>query len=303
MEALAGLPHGLALSNGATGVLGAALDRSYEEARRTWHPVVLDLGVFARHMAVSAAAVPGQSDPLSALESLHATDLYLACAAGHGLPRARELFVTHFFTSIAGAVHAINGEPAFLDEVRQALHERLLLANEGPPRILGYGGRASLASWVGVAAQRLAFGLLRSEGAGRRAAERASDEPWPVELDPELQYLKVRYRAEFKAAVSAAIAGLPERHRTVVRLHTVAGLTLARIAAMLAVDESTVSRWIQRARETILAETERELGERLGMRVSEVPSLVRLVSSHLDVSVARLLTDEGGAREPADGSK
>jgi RNA polymerase sigma-70 factor (ECF subfamily) len=166
------------------------------------------------------------------------------------------------------------------------------LSTDGPPRILGYGGRAALSSWVSVAAQRLALGLLRSEGARRRVADRAGDEPGEADLDPELAYLKARYRDDFKAALTTALAGLPERQRTVVRLHTVGGLTLARIAALLSVDESTVSGWLARARETILAETERELGRRLGMNISEVPSLARLVTSQLDVSVARLLTDE-----------
>ena len=293
VRSLAGTPQGqLVAGDGGFEVrIETTITRLHAAATETWRPVTLELDVFAGHLATCVAAAPGRPDPLVAVAALHASDLYLACAAGHGLPHAREAFVRTFLSSIAGAVQGIERDETFVDEVRQALHERLLLKTDGPPRILSYGGRAPLGSWVAVAAQRLALGLLQSEGARRRAAERAGDEPLPVELDPELQYLKARYRDEFKAALTTAIARLPERERTVMRLNTVGGLTLARIGTMLGVDESTVSRWIQRARGTILAETQRELGERLGLRVADVPSVARLVTSQLDVSIARLLAD------------
>jgi RNA polymerase sigma-70 factor (ECF subfamily) len=245
-------------------------------------------------------AAPAGPDPVGTLGTLHGTDLYLACAAGHRIPGAAELLVRTFLVPIGGAVHAIavQASPTVVDEVRECLQERLLLAAEGPPRILTYRGRSSLATWVGVAAQRIALDLARAEGTRRRTVERAGDEPLPIELDPELQYLKDRYRDAFKAALSVAIGRLPQRQRTIVRLQAVGGLTLAKVGAILGVDESTVSRWAQRAREMILADTQRELGERLGIRVAEVPSLVRLVTSQLDISVARLLGGERGEETP-----
>lgn len=277
---------------GAASALDAVITGFHLSAAEIWRPVVLDPSTYARHLATCVAACPGDATPEVVLDGLHTDDLYLACAAGHGIAPASELFVRHFLAPIAAAVQAIDKNPAFVDEVRQALHERLLIASETPPRILQYAGRASLSSWVGVAAQRLALGMLRSEGAHQRAAARAGDEPLALELDPELQYLKTRYRDAFKEAISLAIAQLPQRQRTVMRLHTIGGLTLARIATMLMVDESTVSRWVQRARADILDNAQRELGNRLGLRVTEVPSLARLVTSQLDVSVARLLADD-----------
>jgi RNA polymerase sigma-70 factor (ECF subfamily) len=271
----------------------AALARIHAQGAVTWAPVALSAETFAAHVATCLAAAP-TSDVLAALEALHGTDLYLACAAGHAVPAAITAFVREFLQPIAGAVQAIDPSPAFVDEVRQTLHERLLLAADGPPRILQYGGRSALATWVGVAAQRTALGLLRTEKARGRAAERASTEPLEVDvdLDPELAYLKARYRDDFKAALAAAITQLPQRQRTVIRLHTVGGLKLAKIGALLGVDESTVSRWLQRARQSILADTHRELGHRLGIRVGDVPSLARLVTSQLDISLARLLGEE-----------
>lgn len=289
----ADLAPDLAADLALASALDALIVAFHQSAAEIWRPVVLDLGTYARHLATCVAASPGAAPPEVVLDGLHTDDLYLACAAGHAIAPASELFVRHFLAPIAAAVQAIDKNPAFVDEVRQALHERLLIAGDAPPRILQYAGRASLSSWIGVAAQRLALGMLRSEGAHQRAAARAGDEPLELDLDPELQYLKTRYRDAFKEAITVAIAQLPQRQRTVMRLHTIGGLTLTKIAAMLLVDESTVSRWIQRARADILENAQRELGDRLGIRVAEVPSLARLVTSQLDVSVARLLSDDG----------
>jgi RNA polymerase sigma-70 factor (ECF subfamily) len=271
---------------------GAAIVALHANAVRIWPTVALPVITYARHLATCVASSAADAPPLTILENLHTADLYLACAVGHGVSAAVELFVRQFLGPIAAAVQAIERDPVFVDEVRQAIQERLSIATDRPPRILQYAGRASLSSWVGVAAQRQALEMLRAEGARQRATARAGDEPFEIELDPELQYLKTRYRDAWKEAVTLAIAGLPQRQRTIMRLHTIGGLTLGRIGAMLQVDESTVSRWIQRAREEILDHAQRELGRRLGIQVAEVPSIARLVTSQLDISVARLLSEE-----------
>jgi RNA polymerase sigma-70 factor, ECF subfamily len=271
--------------------LEADLTRLHQVGADTWKPVALDRETFASHLGSCLASAAGD-DAVGALSALHATDLYLACAAGRGVPAAAELLALHFLRPIAGSLQAIAGGEGFIEEVRQRLYERLLVAGaDGPPRILQYAGRSSLATWLGVAAQRLALTLLRAEGARRRTTERAAEEPLSMDLDPELRYLKERYRDDFKAAVTVAMARLAPRDRTVLRLHAVGGLTQAKIAAMFGVDESTISRWVQRAKDAVLFDTQRELGARLGIRIAEVPSLVRLVSSQVDLSLARLLDD------------
>jgi RNA polymerase sigma-70 factor (ECF subfamily) len=276
----------------------AALAAAHEAAAQVWQALPLPFDIFAAHLVVClgrgwpSSTEPSEESPAKRLAKLHTDDLYLACAAGHGVGAGTVTLIRHFHGAISGAVHAVRKDPGFLGEVSQALHERLLIATSEPPRILQYGGRAALGTWLGVAAQRLALELIRAEGAHQRATARASEEPLPIELDPELVYLKTRYRDAFKEAVTLAIGRLPQRHRTVLRLHTVGGLTLLKIAAMFEVDESTASRWLQRAREDILHETQRELGQRLGVRVTEVPSIARMVTSQIDVSVARLLGEE-----------
>jgi RNA polymerase sigma-70 factor, ECF subfamily len=274
----------------STPELEAFIARTHSDAERTNQPVHLDIAAYAQHLAGCVAPlVTWGDDPLLTLEQLFLADLHFACAIGHDLPGARDLFFRRYLAAIRGAIESIDRDPSFVDEVRQAVMERLLAAGGDKSRLLQYQGRASLEAWVVVTARREALGLLRADATRRRALARVVDEPLPFPLDPELAFLRERYREAFRAALSAAISGLSLRQRTVIRLQTVGGLTLARIGALLGVDESTVSRWAQGARRAILLETERELGLQLGLQVSELPSLVRLVSSQIDLSVARLL--------------
>jgi RNA polymerase sigma-70 factor (ECF subfamily) len=278
---------------GVPRALADLLADAHARAAATFAPVVLDLRLYVEHVlgCLERAVVVAGTEP-AALSALCLEDLYLSCAAGHGCPGAGDLLVERFIQPVAAAIQTIDRSPAFVDEVRQATNERLLVACDGPPRILQYGGRAPLRAWITLAARRAALGILRSERARLRTLEHAAEEPLPFDLDPELQYLKTRYRGTFKEAVAAALSRLNQRQRTVIRLQSVAGLTLAQIGVMLGVDDSTVSRWLQAARGTILQETQRELGIKLGLRVEELPSLVRLMTSQLEVSVARLLGAE-----------
>ncbi|HEX3697251.1 MAG TPA: sigma-70 family RNA polymerase sigma factor [Polyangia bacterium] len=283
----------VALQAGLVEILGAA----HAVGAEAWAPIQLGREEFVRHLAGCVARTANPGDAAAALKTLHLTDLYLACAAGLGVAQARERFVSQFLLPIESAVRAIGNSAGFVEDVRQEIHERLLLPSSGPPKILQYGGRAALASWVGVAARRAALQVLRERGARQRLAQDTADEELGVQLDPELEYVKNRYREAFKVAVSGAIAALSTRERMILRLHCVGGLSLARIATMLAVDESTVSRWEKRARETIFGGTNVRLSENLGVAHDDLPSLVRLVSSQLQLSVARLLaSDAEGAR-------
>ena len=78
-------------------------------------------------------------------------------------------------------VRGVDPSPAAIDEVMQALFEKLLVPRDGEPaRLTSYAGRGPLAGWVGVAAQRMALGLRRGESAQARAlAERLGAAPVP----------------------------------------------------------------------------------------------------------------------------
>ena len=150
--------------------------RLHREAGLAWLPVELPLETYARHLATCVAAAPTRSDPGKAGEALCTTDLYLACAAGTDIPAARELFVSPFpradrrrgQSHRPGPGPCGRGQAGVAREPAARREEGASPRCQGQPRILQYGGRAPLASWVGVAAKRTALGLLRADGARRR---------------------------------------------------------------------------------------------------------------------------------------
>ncbi|MFP2906134.1 sigma-70 family RNA polymerase sigma factor, partial [Pyxidicoccus sp. 3LFB2] len=137
--------------------------------------------------------------------------------------------------------------------------------------------------------------LQRAEGRRARLEEDAEAGPLAevAGADVELGYLRQRHREDFQAALSEALAALPARERTVLRLHVVEGLSLERIGAMYRTHKSTVSRQVSRAREQVLAGARQRLAERLQLSSGELHSLMRAVDGALDLSLPSLLREPG----------
>ncbi len=247
--------------------------------RAVWPEVALDESAVTAYVA-ALPAVPSVT---------HSADLLLACACGRGDPAAIARFDALFVSAVPAQVRHLGTGAEFEDEVQQQVRVRLLLGEPGAsPRICGYAGLGPLGGWVRAAAVRVALDLRRHRKVGPRSPA-AGDEWLVAEHDPELAFLKAHHREVFATALREALAGLSERDRTVLRLHVCAGLSAVRIGLVLDVNHATVSRWLQAARASIFAETRRRLTARLRLGPGEFESLVRLVESQLDVSMARVL--------------
>jgi RNA polymerase sigma-70 factor (ECF subfamily) len=107
--------------------------------------------------------------------------------------------------------------------------------------------------------------------------------------DAELALLRLEHRAHFKAAFAQAVARLTPRERTVLRLHTLDGLSLARIGAMYQKDASTVSRWLEQTRVALRAGTREALARALKLPEADLDSVLNAADSQLTVSLAGLL--------------
>jgi RNA polymerase sigma-70 factor (ECF subfamily) len=110
--------------------------------------------------------------------------------------------------------------------------------------------------------------------------------------DPELAYLRDRYRTDVDAAMRAALVGLGEQSRALLRYHLIDGWSIDRIGALYGVHRATAARWTAAAREELGVAIRAELAKRLSISVDEVDSIVRMVQSRIDVSMARLLDSE-----------
>lgn len=219
----------------------------------------------------------------------HADDLALAYALAAGDAVAIRRFETHLAGELAAAVRAIDASPAFVAEITQRARIRLLVADGAPPWIASYRGSGPLRAWIAIAAQRIALNAKRDARRDQPAGEDVLADLVDREPDPELRYLRTLYRHEFREALTAALAGISDRARAVLRLRFVGRLELAQIGRVYRVHESTISRWITAALAEIANASRAELAARLAVTAATADSVARLVQSQLDLSLERLL--------------
>jgi RNA polymerase sigma-70 factor (ECF subfamily) len=272
----------------ATPSLESALAAMLDAAQSTWPDLRIGPEVFLAHVAEH---LPAEGDLAGAFGALRASDLYLACACAAGDRVALAHFERTLLSGIPGFLAGMRPSSPFADEVAQLVREKLLVGKEGGrPKIADYSGRGPLAGWLRVTSIRTALNL--QESLERHAGEGEEELALlTAGVDPELDYLRVRYRSELSEALRSAIARLSEQQATVLRFHLCDGLTFDEIGAFYSVHKSTISRWLAAAREELLAATRRRLEKRLKLTDSEYSSLVRMLESDLDVSLHRFLRE------------
>lgn len=253
-----------------------------DRARAAWPDLDLDEEGFrahvTRHLDGGDAA------------ALHAGDLWLAFGCAGGDEAALAAFDREVLSQTGLLLGRMQPTPQLVDDTRQALREKLLVAAPGArPRIGEYAGRGPLQAWVRVAAVRAALDILRAGGARGGGSDVEPEDLANDAVSPELDYLKERYRPQFKAAFQDALAGLDSEQRNVLRLHVVEGLNIDEIGALFKVHRSTVARWIAAARAKVLEDARARLRFELGISAGEFDSLAGVVRSQLDLSVAKIL--------------
>jgi RNA polymerase sigma-70 factor (ECF subfamily) len=270
--------------------LDQALARAFAAGKSAWPGVAVDEGDFARYLA---ERIDEGEPPVTALDGLYASDLYLACACAAGSGVAVEAFTKRLLSDLARVLSAVGAAP-IADDVRQILLERLFVGNaDSPPKIGTYSGRGQLSAWVRVAAVRIAMSLHRTEHPGGASSPDDTLDSLLPSIDPELDALKLRYAATFNAALQDAFAALPPRDRTLLKLHYVDGVSVDRIASSYNAHRVSASRWLSAARARVLEETVRLVRERKRLTESEFESLARLVRSQLEVSLGSAVGDDG----------
>jgi RNA polymerase sigma-70 factor (ECF subfamily) len=255
--------------------------------RRAWPGIEVAEAGFLQY---AAERVLGDGASGAALAEAHAGDLYLAYACSCDDPIALDEFERRFLSQVPSYVRTVDPSPAFADEVTQLLRKKLFVA-EGTvrPKIADYAARGPLGAWVRVAAIRAARDLLRRQQRRGRLEREHGLELRPAIPDPELQCLKGRCGQEFRAAFQTTLASLPFKERNILCLYFLEGMSSSAIGALYHVQGATVRLWIKQSRENILQETRRLLRERLGIETAELPSLLSLVESQLDLSITRFL--------------
>jgi len=263
--------------------LGPVLARICDDGRRAWPTLAVDEVTFCRFLGerVAVERVMARDEPVLA------ADLYLACACVLGVPSASRELVHACDAPVRAALARIL-EPADRSEVVQRVWENLIVAD--PPRIGQYRGDGTLLAFVRVAAVRQAISERRKTrpvGADALELLHIADDA----DDPELQYLKQHYRAEFRRSFATAFAGLPAAQQLLLRLDVVEQLTIDQAAAVYGRSRTTTGRHLLEARQALAHATLADLQTRLGLESSELRSLSRLVRSAIDLSVQQLLAE------------
>jgi RNA polymerase sigma-70 factor, ECF subfamily len=151
------------------------------------------------------------------------------------------------------------------------------------------------------------MGVLRARGRDgvdttllmlRRSASRRREQPEEsggpglgARLDPELDYLKLRYKSEVKEAIIGALGQLNDRDAKLLRLHLGERMSIDARGSMYSVNRATAARWLAAARGARVAKTKEALRARLQLSERECDSMVALVQSQLDVSIVRRLSE------------
>jgi RNA polymerase sigma-70 factor (ECF subfamily) len=271
----------------ATPGLEAALGALLAGARAAWPDVGVTDDAFLRYLAERIGASP---DPVAALAGVHGTDLLLACGCAFGDAQALRAFDERFLEPLTGYLRGREPPGTSAAEIKQAVRASVLVsAGEGLPRIANYGGQGPLAAWLRIVAVRTAGQIRRTQ---KEHALFDADSPMFVEApgpDPELAYLKTRYRAELQEAFRATLGALAPRDRTILRLHFIDGLNADAIATAYKVSKRTAERWLAQTRSRILDETRQLLGQKLQVEPSQLDTLMGLVQSEIDVSIYEIL--------------
>jgi len=237
----------------------------------------------------------------AALDGLRPADLYLACACATSAPGAVAAFEREYMREVDIALARMRVGPPRLQDVKQLVRQRLFVGGgtagqpTSPGKIAEYGGRGDLRRWVRSVAVRTCLNELRK---GKREVLVDDDQLIAQHAiaadDPEIEYMKRTYSAEFKTAFGDALRQLGAREQTLLRYHHVDGLNIDEIGAIYRVHRVTAFRWLEKAKELLVRSTLDTLRARLKLPASELDSVLRMIRSQIHLSLVRHL---GG---PAD---
>ncbi|MEO8185728.1 MAG: hypothetical protein ABI895_43540 [Deltaproteobacteria bacterium] len=268
--------------------LEVALREYVQAARDRWPGFPIDEEDFVGYVA--ARAREGQLQP-----NKHAPDLWLAYACSRALQGAAQAFEQAYGVVIDRVLAHRKASTDLAADARQIVLERLLVgdASKGAlPKIANYRGIGPLHSWVATTAATTLLTLRRSESRRREQPEEFAGVGLGARLDPELDYLKLRYKTEVEEALIEALGQLTARDVTLLRLHLGERLTIDALGAMYSVNRATAARWLAAARAALVTKAKEALRTRLQLNEQECDSIVALVQSQLEVSIVRRLAEQ-----------
>jgi len=259
----------------------AALFANVNSARVHWPDVDVSDEAFAAYVRerIETAGL----EPERAVK--HTADLYLACACARGDAGAIRLLERLYFAEEVDPPARRSGVIT-PEEMRQRLRAKLFVGPE--PKIVSYAGRSSLRSWLRAVVGRLVIDAKRELPREAPAQESSVFEQASPAKDPDHLLAKHLYQEALEAAFVAAADRLSARDKNLLHYGLSAGLNIDQIGRIYGVHRVTAARWLQKARAAFVHEIRAVMTTRFRLSESEFDSVLRLVLSQVDVTIARV---------------
>ncbi len=227
---------------------------------QAWPELTIDP---ARVVEAIARVVGDEVEP--GLTDLYVEDLALAVACADGVPNALARCERVCAGAIAAAVARVDRSADLRDEVRQILWQRIFVGTTGKsPRIQSYVGRGPAGGLGGGGG---AAGGARSPAVGGADDGRAIRGPTrfsPPINTPRSTTCGPGTRPSSRRRCARRSPACPIAIACCCKLTIVSGLSHEQLANIYSVNQSTITRWIARAREQVLDATEREVCSQAG---------------------------------------
>ncbi len=225
-------------------------------------------------------------------QSLRLEELALARACAKGCETAWECFLNRYRQKLYDAAGTIAKEESAARELADSLYTELFGTRQSADgqrisKLASYTGRGSLEGWLRTVLAQDYINRYRSQ---RRLVS------FDDKMQAGQQYqasAEVPADARLDAAVDAALVELPAEERLILASYYLDGRTLAEIARMLGVHESTISRRVEKITASLRKRIVRGLRERgMDARAAEEALEADVRDLTLDVR-ARLQENKG----------
>jgi RNA polymerase sigma-70 factor len=255
---------------------------AYERCLRRYPTVQLSFEVFrarVEEILSREMRLPDDESRLKAFAQIHHEDLFLAIACSRDDRIAWEHFADDYLPVLRRFAAQACVNPNDSEDLAQDIAARMLKEKN---RLAGYNGRGSLSGWLRVAVSHAAIDRFRRthrqislEDLQERGMQAADVESGKAD---EGEALDARWGPVVSRVANEAISSLSARDRLLLSLYYLRSVPLKTIGRQFGIHEATVSRWLDRLRQEIRKQVERELRKRHGLRAGEIQSLWKWIS-------------------------
>lgn len=221
----------------------------YEEARQTHGNLGVPFEGYARRVMAICAKVYRLGEPsLALVPQLHYCDLYLAMACAAGIDEAWERFDKLYRKYLTSLFFGLCWQTSVAADLSEGMLAELFLPDgSGKSKIATYDGRSSLQTWLRtISSNRVYSEMTRRNNVDRRPEAGDKLQGSSINDHPDDAVARKRYEKVLKESVRIACAELDADEKTLLIWRFDQGVRLGRIAEILEVHQSTITRSIER---------------------------------------------------------